>query len=214
MASSGRGARVKGKNFERKIAKELTSWWGYEFNSSPASGALHWSSSNNVAGDLVVPLEANFPFVIECKKHEDWTIENLFLNNKDIKNWWAQVVGDAKEVHKTPILIFSRNRAKSFVTMPYNESLIKEIEKREFPLMVSNIEFEDNYKDTHCYKTFTTILEAIKSFYPIKDEAPDCFKYHFKNYDWTESLVRETTSIKDAQSVTKEDSVEQMLDNI
>lgn len=214
MASQGSGARVKGRNFERKTAKGLSEWWGFRFNSSPASGALHWSGDNNVAGDLVVPPSAGFPFVIECKKHEEWTIENLFLNNKDVKNWWAQVVSDALEVGKTPMLVYTRNRAKTFVTMAYNESLVKEIEEREFPCMVSNVEFKDEFDETHCYKTFTTLIEAITSFIPVSDKNKDCFKYHFKNYDWRDQLVRETHKIEDAQQVEVMDSIDQMMKGI
>lgn len=34
----GKKSRNKGGRFERQMAKELTEWWGYEFNRVPASG--------------------------------------------------------------------------------------------------------------------------------------------------------------------------------
>lgn len=210
----GKKSRNKGGRFERQMAKELTEWWGYEFNRVPASGGLHWASSNNVAGDIVVPSDANFPFVIECKNREDWTIENLFLNNKEIKNWWAQVVGDAKETKNTPLLIFTRNRAKNFVTMAYNEKLVNEIEKRGYPLMVSNITYVDDYKDTHCYKTFTTVLDAITSFKPYGSKDKDYFLFYFpSDYNWEDSLVYETTIMDDAKQMDAEDSLDALVNS-
>lgn len=183
----------------------------------PASGGLHWKGSNNVTGDIVAPLEAGFPFVVECKKREEWTIENLFLNNKDIKNWWGQVVGDSKESGKIPMLIFTRNRAKVFVTMPYNYGLIQEIENREFPLMVSNIEYKDEYGDTHCYKTFTTVQEAITSFKPFKDTDKNYIKFYFNpnTYDWQKaSIIRETKKIETAQNMGESATMQDLLDQI
>lgn len=212
----GKRSRNKGAEFERQTAKVLSKWWGFDFHRVPASGGLHWGSSNNVAGDIVVPPEAGFPFVVECKKREEWTIENLFLNNKDIKNWWGQVVGDSKETGKIPMLIFTRNRAKVFVTLPYNYGLIQEIESRGFPLMVSNIEYMDSYGDSHCYKTFTTLQECLLDFKPFHDKDKNYLKYYFKKeYDWEKaSLIRETTKVKTAQALPETDTMQNLLDQI
>lgn len=219
MASTGRGSQNKGSQFERTIAKQLSSWWGYTFYRSPGSGSLHWSSSTNTGGDIVAPLEAGFPFVVECKNHEDWTIENLFLNNKEPKAWWKQVVSDALEYDKIPMLIFTRNRAKKFVTLPYNKELVKHIESREFPCMVSNIEFKDDYGDYHCYKTMTTILEAVTSFRPVKDKDTMYFKWYFRKdrYNWKDALIRETKKVQNARNIQDSDaegSIDDLLDNI
>lgn len=219
MATQGSGAKNKGAIYERKIAKEFTKWWGFTFYRVPGSGSLHWSGSMNVGGDVTSSPEAGFNFVIECKNHEEWTIENLFLNNKEPKIWWKQVVGDALEYDKIPMLIFTRNRAKDFVTLPYNEELTQHIESREYPCMVSNIEYKDDYGDTHCYKTMTTILEAIMSFKPVRDDDTRYFKWYFKpdRYNWRDSLVRETKKVQRAreiQDTQAEESIENLLDNI
>lgn len=213
----GKKSKRKGASFELETAKLLGKWWGFDFHRVPASGGLHWKGSNNVVGDIVAPLEADFPFVVECKKREEWTLENLFLNNKDIKNWWGQVVGDAKESNKIPMLVFTRNRAKTFVMLPFNPLLIDEIEKREFPLMVSNVEYKDSYGDTHCYKTFTTTIEAVTSFKPFKSKNESYFAFYFASsiYDWQKvSLVRETKKIETAQAMDEEDSLQSLLDHI
>lgn len=212
----GRKSKSKGARFELETAKNLSKWWGHDFHRVPASGGLHWKGSNNVVGDIVAPIEAGFPFVVECKNREEWTIENLFLNNKEIKNWWAQVVGDAKESGKIPMLIFTRNRAKTFVMMAYNKDLIKEIEDRGYPLMVSNVEYVDGYKDTHCYKTFTTVLEAITSFKPRKSQGEEHLLHYFnpKEYDWQKSgLIRETKKMEEAKQLDVEESLDLLVNS-
>ena len=37
-------SKKKGDTFERKIAKELTAWWGHQFNRSPQSGGASWGN--------------------------------------------------------------------------------------------------------------------------------------------------------------------------
>lgn len=163
-----------------------------------------------MVGDIVAPLEADFPFVVECKNREEWTIENLFLNNKDVKNWWAQVVGDSLESNKVPMLVYTRNRAKTFVTLPYNTSTMISLELADYPVMSSNITFEDEYGDTHTYKTFTTVLDAVMSIDPkiMRERFTGTYKWHEM------SLVRETKKIETAQNVDAEESMQQMLDQL
>lgn len=143
MASQGSGARTKGSNFERKTAKSFGGWWNAEFHRTPGSGSLHWSSSNNVAGDVVTPTEANFPFVIECKDHKDnWTLESVVLNKSDVKNWWAQVVNDAISVNKVPMLVFKRNRSDIFIMLPYNTTLFTYLEENTIDCMITYVQFK------------------------------------------------------------------------
>ena len=47
-------SKKKGDTFERKIAKELTSWWGYQFNRSPQSGGASWGKDNNGVISLIL----------------------------------------------------------------------------------------------------------------------------------------------------------------
>jgi hypothetical protein len=127
MASQGRGARAKGSGYELKIAKKLSPIWGGTFARTPGSGSLHWGSDQRVAGDIIAPPEVDFPFVVECKKHEGWIMDHVILDSGDPRKWWAQVVTDARRVHKVPMLIFSRNRAKDFIMIPYDDSLYESL---------------------------------------------------------------------------------------
>ena len=109
----GEKSRRKGANFERKIAKALTEALGVEFRRTPLSGG--WADSSQVAGDIVPIENFDFPFSLECKNVEGWTLESLF-NGDDawLKTWWEQCVNETPE-GKTPLLIFTKNYAPTFV---------------------------------------------------------------------------------------------------
>lgn len=190
-------SKTKGSTYELKIAKSLSAWWGHEFNRTPASGGLRWGAENNVAGDIVTPPTAMFPFVVECKKREGWTLENLFLNNTEIKEWWHQVVDDCERVGKTPILIFSRNRANDYIAVPYQEKALEMFEgNSNEPTMKTAIAFEDSLGDTHRFKVIVTTLSNLESNSPDKIKA----LYSEDNFDWRDAR-RIIKSSKEAESV-------------
>lgn len=158
-------SKQKGNTYERKTAKVLGSWWGYEFYRTPSSGGLHnWSSDLNVAGDIVTSPESGFPFVIECKNRQagDWTLESIVLDKHDIKNWWAQVVLDARRVTKVPALVFTRNRAEDFVMIPYTEEVYDLLEKADKPAMRTYIEYTDDL--TKQKERFDILVTTINGF--------------------------------------------------
>lgn len=200
----GKKSKVKGSGYELKIAKALSAWWGHEFHRTPQSGGLRWNDDNNVAGDIVTPLEANFPFIVECKKREEWTLENLFLNNKDIKYWWEQVVQDCERVGRTPILIFSRNRARDFVMMPYRSSVESMLhEATDEPVMKTKVSYEDIHKDTHSFDVLVTTLEGLTALTPKQVIR----SYSDEYFDW-----REVETI--IPSMEKTPEVEDILNGI
>lgn len=210
----GRKSKNKGSNYELTIAKILTKWWGAPFHRVPASGGLHWSSSMNVAGDIVTIPEAGFPFVVECKKREEWTLENAFLNNKDIKSWWAQVVGDARETGKIPILIFSRNRAEDFVMLPYNEEFIANF-RHVLPRASSAemyIEYLDEHKRPHGFMTHTIILKDLIQ-YAVDDIRAD-FNPEYYNWELESMMTNKDGSYEKELEVKKEDMGDHISDLI
>ena len=102
-------SKNKGSEYELKIAKILSKWWGEEFHRTPMSGGLHWKNDNRVAGDIVTPPNSVFPYSVECKKRESWKLDDLMKNNTEIDSYWSQCVRDAKAVKLRPLLIFSKN---------------------------------------------------------------------------------------------------------
>lgn len=126
-------SKNKGNAYERKIAKLLSEWWRDEFYRTPGSGSWNTThkASESQAGDIVVPPDSLFPFVVEAKNREGWTFENYLLNNGQPKSWWDQVVRDSLGVKKIPMLIAHRNRSNSFVTIPYSSEIELILEEKE-----------------------------------------------------------------------------------
>lgn len=115
----GINSKNKGAEYERKIAKALGSWWGEQFQRTPASGGLQWKKDNRVTGDIVTPPDSVFPFTIECKKREGWSLEQFLKNTGEMEEWWTQCVRDAKKIDKKPMVIFSKNFDTDYILMDY-----------------------------------------------------------------------------------------------
>lgn len=144
-AKSGSGSLNKGKAYERKTAKMLSEWWTpYKFSRVPQSGAYRGANESEFAGDIATDPASKFPFVIECKHREgQWTLESAVLNRHEIGVWWQQVVGDARRVKRSPLLIFTRNYAEDFVMVPYLEGVYEVLLQKRHPVMRTVITYKD-----------------------------------------------------------------------
>ena len=113
------GRKIKGYNFERKVAKMLSDWWGVEnsFVRTPGSGAyakfVGEDLKERLRGDLITPRE--FPFFVECKCVEAFEFHLLLQSFEKslFKNWFDELEKKCKDYY--PMLVFSRNRWKVFV---------------------------------------------------------------------------------------------------
>lgn len=123
-------SKAKGSEFERRVAKVLSKWWGEEFHRTPASGGLHWHEDNRVAGDIVTPEKSKFPFTVECKKREEWMLEQIIKGTGEIEKWWTQALGDSERVGLKPLLIFSKNFAPNYVMMHLDDFMGIDIESK------------------------------------------------------------------------------------
>lgn len=158
----GKKSKTKGSSYELKIAKMFTCYWDEgDFHRVPASGGLHWGSDQRVAGDIVPPEKADFPFVIECKKREEWTMDHILLDIGQPKEWWAQVVGDARRIHKVPILIFSRNRAKDFVMLPYERSLYLDCKLAGADVMITEVTIKNIRDEEQIFEVIVTTMDTL-----------------------------------------------------
>ena len=118
MAGQGRGGRAKGGNYERKIAKVLSEWSGFEITRTPGSGGFYKT------GDLC-PKEPEhqirWPFSFELKNQECWNIKQVLKINgtsdmpEVFKKWWYQCAADAKTRERKPILLFTKNHHPNLV---------------------------------------------------------------------------------------------------
>jgi len=105
-------SRDKGGRGERAAAKEFRPWWGTDFARTPGSGGFatqRFRDDWNAAGDLVTP-DPTFPFCVEVKWVEDWTLEQLLRNDGClVYQWWQQVQGECPQ-DKLPLLVFKKNQ--------------------------------------------------------------------------------------------------------
>ncbi|AYP68623.1 hypothetical protein EalM132_00111 [Exiguobacterium phage vB_EalM-132] len=164
--AKGINGKNKGNEYERKIAKSLSGWWGEQFQRTPASGGLQWKNDNRVSGDIVTSVKSKFPFTVECKKREGWSIEQLVKETGDIEKWWAQVIKDCERSSLRPLLIFSRNFAPDYVM----------IHEADFNLLASTTEV----KFTHFIlrsKKYNRVILMLDDLYKLanKQEVLDRF---------------------------------------
>jgi hypothetical protein len=108
-------SKVKGNSYENKICKILTSHFNEKFTRVPSSGGIHSLHAKQIAGDIVTP--DWFPFVIECKKQQGWTLEQIIEGKGVFYRWWKQVCNDSKKVNKYPLLIFSKNYSQNYCAL-------------------------------------------------------------------------------------------------
>lgn len=126
MAQKRINSRTKGKRAERAVAKLFEEWTGYEFGSTPGSGALRWQKRTfDTASDLVCLDEKHsrkFPFTIEVKSYKELDFDKLIYPSKcKIKEFYKQAIGDAERADKYPLLFMRSNGLKKdfyYVAMP------------------------------------------------------------------------------------------------
>ena len=115
---AGKKSKRKGSSQELKLVKLFQSWWGKgEWARSPGSGG--WGRPQNregfrAAGDVITTAK-DFPWCIEAKHVEGWTLDQLLLNEGCIiHSWWQQAVEETPESLRT-ILVFKKNRQQEMV---------------------------------------------------------------------------------------------------
>lgn len=164
----GKYSKNKGSGYELKTAKFMSAWWGGNFSRVPASGGLHWKGDQRVAGDIIPPIGLDFPFVIECKKREEWSMEHILLDIGQPKEWWSQVVTDGRRVDRTPLLIFSRNRAKDFVMIPYQSYIYGKIKDISHEHFRTNVTIKNIRDEVQSFDVIVTTLDTFAKV-PIVD---------------------------------------------
>lgn len=199
-------SKKKGDKFERDIAKQLGDWWGNKFSRTPQSGGAHWLKDNNAVGDIVTPPHAQFPFVIECKSREGWTIENVLLNNQEPHTWWAQVINDSESIGKVPCLVFKRKFSKIFVTLPYKEQVYNDLRDNDYPVMRSDIIIQNIRQDSLYFDTMTTTIDGLVNF------SKSYIKSHYAKFE-TKPYRIENSALTE-QNNDLESTIDDMLSNV
>lgn len=185
MASSGRGSKQKGSSYELKLAKALSKWSGEQVHRVPQSGAggHTWGADSRMNGDIVFPVESKNSLIYEAKKREGWGLHNLFLGTGEIKTWFEQVVMDARRMKKygmSPCLIFSKNRDKDYVLLPFVQEVYDILLNNRYPVSRQTVTFDNIRGDAQYFDTLLTTLEGFTSFKPSYIFS----LYQDLNWDW------------------------------
>ncbi len=102
----------KGSRFEYLIRDKLRAKTGQQWERTPLSGG------GVIKGDLFCP-KSNYHYCFECKSFKDTVIQENLLNAKsnNIYGWWEQCVREAKEMNRTPALVFKKDRGKPLIAV-------------------------------------------------------------------------------------------------
>lgn len=128
---AGAGKR-KGSGFERRIAREFSKWVTGQmkpeiFWRTPDSGAKSTSDrkrgvdSRVMHGDIMASNEEGLfftdHFFIECKDYRDWSITKIleYRFESKVLRWWKKAMKEAREVDKTPLLLFKRRNSPVYI---------------------------------------------------------------------------------------------------
>lgn len=113
--------REKGQRYMRDVCRLLDAWTLAPSGSfRPKPTVLTPLDGWSVKGDVSFPSTVRFPFVVECKNVEGWSLDALIEGRaKIIESWWEQCVRQAQASlgparARIPLLIFSSNRRKNY----------------------------------------------------------------------------------------------------
>ena len=125
-----KNSRAKGRRAERDVAKLLVEWWGTfeakcEFKVTPLSGGWggrdggkHVRAHFKASGDLMTTATL-FPFTVEVKHREQWSMRNLVAGRATPPwDWWLQAQRQADEEGGIPMLWFRKNKYPWMVGLP------------------------------------------------------------------------------------------------
>lgn len=197
-------SRNKGGRYERELVKKFGDFWGAHFSRTPYSGA--WTGNktqdghDTVTGDIMTAHEENFPFTVEAKMREGWTLEHLVDNTGEIRDWWGQTVRDGENGDKVPLLVYRRNYLQNdYATLPFHADLFQKLLSTDAPVMASKIIYSDESSgDDRAFLTMTTHLESFTNI------GRDYYEKEFNDFDWkkTELVIgdQDDRTIKETAS--------------
>ena len=157
----GINSRDKGARGEGQVCALLKDWWKSDFARTPSSGGFKTKKFRedwNAEGDIVTPDET-FPFSVEVKWQEEWSLDQILTSPKTkFWDWWEQSKRETAE-GKLTLLVFKKNRQPFFVMMrdrygatPYQVGFMK-----GSPIRVTDRQGESAY-----IRLFDDLLEEPK----------------------------------------------------
>jgi len=132
---SGSRSKIKGKSWERTIAKFLSDQHNASFVRVPHSGAfiggtnvfrktqLDESQIKSFKGDIIPP-DSWTHFNLEAKNYADFPFHQLFQGTVNILETWLSQLLDVADQGDLNVLIMKFNRKGSFIAIQPTPSLI------------------------------------------------------------------------------------------
>lgn len=117
----------KGNQAELEVARLIEPWWRQlepeaSFVRTPRSGG--WTQGRDLfdaRGDLCVKNAPRFPWCVEVKRRERWSLVNFELGRKcPVWGWWERASHDAACASRAPMLWIRQNRRRWIVVLPEN----------------------------------------------------------------------------------------------
>lgn len=171
----------KGSDFEYKVAELVGEHWGAKAMRTIGSGSIHRPDGFQSEGDIVVDHNAQYPFVVEAKKHESIHLGEVIRNVGPMREFYQQVIDDAERVNKTPLVIFSKNYRDTMVLLPYRADMYSQLVANGEMAVAINLQLEDKLREEQM--GYLTIMTTFDGFASIPKE------YYIENYtkenwDW------------------------------
>lgn len=121
--------RKKGNNYENAICRVLSVWLFPKLSPKTPMEHLpfrrqstaimpvvgHWNGSGDI---LHRPgLDSSWPFCVECKHVEGWTLDGMFSPKWPVWSWWDQATKQAARAERAPLLVCGRNRRPDYALL-------------------------------------------------------------------------------------------------
>lgn len=112
----------KGNQAELEVARQLEPWWrqfepNATFVRTPRSGG--WTQGRDLfdaRGDLMVKGAPRFPWLVEVKRREKWSLQNFEEGRAcPVWGWWVKACDDADKAGRQPMLWTRQNRREWIV---------------------------------------------------------------------------------------------------
>ena len=107
-------SKQKGNRYEKNVADFFEEVSGVPFSRTFASGG------QNQKGDIV-PVGYDWPFVVEIKNRESWSVEHFWTLKGPVWDWWKKLQSEAKLVQKKPMLVLKKNRFPALVMFNFGD---------------------------------------------------------------------------------------------
>lgn len=190
----GRGKQSKGKNFERKVAKEFSLHYKTNVSRTAYSGATrgietqynHSDQTGNMGfvGDLFFP--ADHPMSIfnyELKNHDSVKFTQFFNSNGEIPSFMEQVTTDSSRLggvgHTVPCLIIHIKRENDYALFPFKASVYQVLAKEHDNVLATMISYTQERTET--INRYNMIVTTLDNFMSLD---PDFMYQQYKNFNW------------------------------